>query len=425
MGNDRSTRGGRARLHRYLLVAMMIAVGGLLVACGDDDDEGGGGGDAATSGEPIGIGGLEGSVPEGGPDFMKGMQIATKEINDAGGVEGRKINLEVIKTGGTPEGAASAYKEAGGDDSIVGTFLGSGGSLAIRAQSEREQLALIAASGNDDIDRPVTKYVFQNSAGSEYATSSLVYTDEQIDLDGKKVAVLHYESDFSQQIGEALTSRCEDLGCEVVTVEEAGSTDSADQLTPQLTNMKNSGADVYYIESLNPNALIAAQTLGLDNKPIIAEQWLTVPPVAEATGKAAEGVVFGGHKCRAPGIITEDDPAKEWCEDYIGKFEEMFPKEPFALFSIYGYDSVQAYADAARRLIEDGEEVNRDTMVEAMEGFDGDGLRTSHGLLETSEDDHRLTGDWSEAYVNMTIDVKGGAPDYVLAEDADPSGATP
>jgi branched-chain amino acid transport system substrate-binding protein len=394
-------------------------------------------GASENSGEPIGIAGLEGEVAEGGPDFMKGMKIATEEINKAGGVNGREIDLKIFKTGGTPQGAASAYQQAGAESQIIGAFLGATGSLAIREQSERVKLALIAASGNDKIDTPVTKYIFENSAGREYASSSLVYLNEHgpeyakafnrefngTDLKGKKVAILHYETDFSQQIPEAIEEGCEQMGCEVVDVEEAGSADSVEAVTPQLTKMKESGAEIYYIESLNPNALAAAKQLGMDSKPVIAEQWLTVPAVAEAAGKNAEGVVFGGHKCRAPEIIAKSDPAKKWCEEYVEKFEKEFPGEPFALFSIYGYDAVNTYAWAVEHLEEEDKEVTRDSIVEAMQEMDGS-LRTSHGLVKTSPESHRLTGSWEEAYVDMTIKVNSkGEPEYVIAPGANPAGA--
>lgn len=396
-----------------------------------------GSGESAASSEPIGIAGLEGEVAEGGPDFMKGMKIATEEINKAGGVNGRQIDLKIFKTGGTPQGAAGAYQQAGAESNIIGAFLGATGSLAIREQSERVKLALIAASGNDKIDTPVTKYIFENSAGREYASSSLVYMNEHgpeyakafgrefngTNLKGKKVAILHYETDFSQQIPEAIEEGCEIMGCEVVDVEEAGSADSVEAVTPQLTKMKESGAEIYYIESLNPNALAAAKQLGMDSKPVIAEQWLTVPALAEAAGKNAEGVVFGGHKCRAPEIIASSDPAKKWCEEYVAKFEKYFPGEPFALFSIYGYDAVNTYAWAVEHLEEEEKEITRDTIVEAMQEMDGS-LRTSHGLVETSPESHRLTGSWEEAYVDMTIKVNSkGEPEYVLAPGANPAGA--
>ena len=320
---------------------------------------------------------------------------------------------------------------------MIGAFLGATGSLAIRDQSERVKMTLIAASGNDKIDIPVTKYIFQNSAGKEYATSSLVYMNEHgpeyakafgreftgTDLKGKKVAVLHYETDFSQQIPEAIEEGCEELGCEVVDVEEAGSADSVEAVTPQLTKMKSSGAEVFYIESLNPNALAAATQLGMNSKPIIAEQWLTVPPLAEAAGKNAEGVVFGGQKCRAPELIPAGEEARKWCDEYIAEFERAYPGEPFALFSIYGNDAVHTYAWGVEHLEEAGEEVTRDGIAEALQEMDGT-LRTSHGLPETSEESHRLTGTWKEAYVNMVIHVNGkGEPEYKLAPGENPEGA--
>ena len=93
------------------------------------------GGESANSGEPIGIAGLEGEVTEGGADFMKGMNIATKEINENGGVNGRQIDFKIFKTGGTPQGASSAYQQAGAESNIIGGFLGATGNLAIREQS--------------------------------------------------------------------------------------------------------------------------------------------------------------------------------------------------------------------------------------------------------------------------------------------------
>lgn len=445
-------RGPKRRVPVVAGLALLLALCAVvLTACGgggssssssstSEEASGGstsGGSETSGSTEPIVLAGLEGEVAEGGPDFMKGMQIGVEELNKEGGVNGRKVELKLFKTNGTPQGAASAYQQAGAESHIIGSFLGATGSLAIREQSERVKMALIAASGNDKIDIPVTKYVFQNSAGKEYATSSLVYMDEHgpeyakafgreftgTGLKGKKIAILHYETDFSQQIPEGIEEGCEKLECEVVDVEEAGSADSVEAVTPQLTKMKSSGAEIYYIESLNPNALAAAKQLGMDSKPVIAEQWLTVPALAEAAGKNAEGVVFGGQKCRAPQLIPKNAPERKWCDEYVAEFERAFPGEPFALFSIYGNDAVHAYAWAVEHLEEEEKEITRDSVAEALQELDGS-LRTSHGLPKTSEESHRLTGTWKEAYINMTIKVNSkGEPEYVLAPGADAEGA--
>lgn len=438
-------RGHSRRVPIAAGLALLLALSLVVAACGggssssstSEGESTAGGGSSSGSSEPITFAGLEGEVAEGGPDFMKGMEIGVEELNKEGGVNGREVKLKIFKTGGTPQGAASAYQQAGADSAVLGAFLGATGSLAIREQSERVKLTLIAASGNDKIDIPVTKYVFQNAAGVEYATSSLVYMNEHgpeyakafgrefsgDSMKGKKVAILHYETDFSQQIPYAIELGCEQLGCEVVDVEEAGSADSVEAVTPQLTKMKSSGAEVYYIESLNPNALAAAKQLGLASKPIIAEQWLTVPALAEAAGKNAEAVVFGGQKCRAPQILEKGSPEREWCENYIAEFERAYPGEPFALFSIYGNDAVHEYAWAVERLEEQGEEVSRENIPNALQEMDGS-LRTSNGLPETSPENHRLTGTWKEAYSNMTIKVNGkGEPEYVLAPGEGKEGA--
>ena len=146
-------------------------------------------------------------------------------------------------------------------------------------------------------------------------------------------------------------------------------------------------------------------------------------PLAQACGAACEGVVFGGHKCRAPELLEMSDPLKKHCDDYIAAFQQKFPNEPFALFSIYGHDAVRTYAEAAGRVIKDGKELTRDSLVKAMETFDGQGFLTSHGYIETGEDNHRLTGTWKEAYLNLTVEVDGTAVKWVLAPKAEASGA--
>jgi branched-chain amino acid transport system substrate-binding protein len=393
------------------------------VACGDDDNDNQAqeqsGGETKSS-DPIVIAGLEGEVAEGGPDFTKGMQIAADQINAAGGVEGRKVEVRISKTGGTPEGAASAYRAAGSDAAVLGSFLGASGALAIRDLSTTVKLPIITASGNDKVDRPVAPYVFNNAPTSELVTSSLRYAVEN--FGAKKVAAIHYETDFSSQIPDALKNGCQRLGCSVVAVEKGSATSSVDALVPQLTKMRNANPDVYYIETLNPAAIAAARQLKL-NKPIIAEQWLTVPPLAQACAAACEGVVFGGHKCRAPELLEATDPLKKHCDDYIAAFKQKFPNEPFALFSIYGHDAVRTFAEAAGRVLKDGRKLDRDSLVKSMETFNGSGFLTSHGYIKTAADSHRLTGTWKEAYVNLTVEAEGQNVKWVLAPKAQASGA--
>ena len=117
-----------------------------------------------------------------------------------------------------------------------------------------------------------------------------------------------------------------------------------------LQKMKDSGADTYYIETLNPNGPKAARQLGMFDKTIITEQWLSVPALAEATGAAGEDMVFAGQKCLKPELAAKGDPTAAFCTSYRALWSKYYPGETYALFSVYGNDAVRTFAQAAKRV---------------------------------------------------------------------------
>jgi branched-chain amino acid transport system substrate-binding protein len=429
---DQEKQGRRAL--RWVPLAALLAASVSIAACGDSDSKsdnnasnGSATSKAPASTEPLVIADLEGPAADGGPDFSSGMKVAEKKINDAGGVNGRKIVVKLYKKGLTAQEAIQAYRQAAGDSTVMSAWLGGGGGLAVKAQADRTKLPFFAAVGNTSFYEPPGKYAFALSLGGEYATSALTQVVKN-DPVVKKIGVLHFQTDFSNGLTPAIKDRCKELGCQVVSEQTAAIDASVDQLIPQLTKLKNSGADAYYIECLNPNAAKAAVQLGMDNKPRMCEQWEAVPAIANAAGKAGEGVIFGGHKCVGKALLNSDDPEKKWCDDYVADWNALYPgrEAQFSNYSVYGDDAVTIFADAAKKLMDAGKEVNRENLRTQYESYKSGDLRTSHGLVVSSPTDHLLTGTWTEAYINYTtkIDSKGQAH-YVLAKGADPAGATP
>ena len=421
---------------RRASVALLGVAALAVTACGSSDSKSttssGGSTTTATkapkSTAPLVIANLEGPAADGGPDFTSGMLVAQKNINDAGGVDGRKIEIKTFKKGLTPQESQQAYREAGADSSVLSAWLGGGGGNALKTQSSRVKLPFFSANGVTSVYTPANPWAFALSLGGEYATSALTQTianDPKI----KKIGVLHFETDFSNGLTPALKERCKDLGCEIVAEETAAIDASVDSLIPQLTKLKNSGADAYYIECLNPNANIAAVQLGMNDKPRMCEQWQAVPGIAAAAGKAGEGVVFGGHKCvgASKGQIKAGDPVGEWCKEYVTRWNALFPTKAanFSNYSVYGSDAVTIFADAAGQLIKAGKEVTRENLRAQYEKYDGKGLQTSHGFVTSSPTDHLMTGTWTEAYVNYTTKMDGKNVNYIIAPGADNGGATP
>ena len=388
------------------IAAFLLATGSLTACGGSDDDESSGSGTstssgaAKTGGDPIVIADLEGPAATGDPDFTKGMKIAEAEINAAGGVNGRKVQVKVFKKGLTPDSAISTYRQAGADKKTLAAWGAATGVVAMAAQSDRVQLPLFGVPGRIDFVKPARKWVYSISADQAYPAAAVKFAIEQ--KQAKRIAVLHYtETDYSSGVTQAIKDRCTKdtefgpaLGCEVVAEETGKLTDTPDQLIPLLTKMKNSGADAYYIETLNPNGPKAARQLGMFDKPVISEQWLSVPAIAEACGKACEDIVFSAQKCVAPDIAEASDPAKEFCTGYSEKFAKTFPNEPYALFSVYGYDAVKIVAAAAKKVLDGGKEPNpgepqrrvakprRSDPDEPWRAAQPDGQSPSHGQVQ-------------------------------------------
>jgi len=427
---NKSDRRRRLRLTGLAAMAVLAAV--LVAACGGSSGSSSTGGSTGSGGESgsgeesaskIVIGNLEVPPAGGGPDFTKGTEIAAKKINEEGGVEGHEIEIRTIKAGLGSQETLQAYRQAASDPEILAAWIGASG-LAVKAQSEQVKLPAIICVGRTDAFVPPTEYFYQVCPGGQFATSSLDYAVKE--KGAKKIGVLHYEADFSEGITSALESGCEVLGCEVVTEQKAENEAPAESLIPQLTALKNSGAEAYYIESLNPNAMKAARQLGMfeEGKPVIAEQWLTVPAIAEANGKAAEGVVFGGGKCREPDVLKNSDPAKKFCDTYRAEFAEQYPGEEFALFSVFGYDTVTLVAKAAEKALKNGEELTRESINTNLQKFEAsENIRLSQGTVTSSPEKHELAGKWGEAYVNYSVTFPNGKLKYVLAEGANPEGA--
>ena len=92
-----------------MLMACVMAFS--LVACGSKTDSGTAGGDTGSA-ETIklgGVGPLTGGYANYGLSVQHGAELAVKEINEAGGVGGKQLELSFQDSQGDPESAVAAY----------------------------------------------------------------------------------------------------------------------------------------------------------------------------------------------------------------------------------------------------------------------------------------------------------------------------
>ena len=93
----------------------------------------------------------------------KTAQMLVEKINAAGGVNGRKLELVVKDTAGSPEKAVSFAKQLIEEEKVL-AIIGpstSGETMQIKALCEENKMPLISCAAAETIVNPVAKYVFK------------------------------------------------------------------------------------------------------------------------------------------------------------------------------------------------------------------------------------------------------------------------
>src|SRR5512137_1272392 len=120
----------------------------------------------APPAEPVKIGALfsvTGPASFLGAPEEKTVQMLVEKINASGGVNGRKLQLVVKDTGGSPEKAVSFAKQLIEEEKVL-AIIGpstSGETMAIKALCEENKVPLVSCAAAETIVNPVAKYVFK------------------------------------------------------------------------------------------------------------------------------------------------------------------------------------------------------------------------------------------------------------------------
>uniref|UniRef100_UPI0026ED987D ABC transporter substrate-binding protein n=1 Tax=Streptococcus merionis TaxID=400065 RepID=UPI0026ED987D len=285
---------------------------------------------------------LSGAVASYGNTEKNGADLAVEEINAAGGVDGKK--LEVISKDNKSETAEAATVATSlvteGANVIVGPAT-SGASAAATANVTRGAVPMITPSGTQDNlvfaadGKTVNDYFFRATFVDSYQ-GQLLSNYAADTLKAKKV-VLYYDnsSDYAKGIADAFK---ESYSGEIVETLTFASGDKDYQAA--LTKIKGLDFDAiimpgYYEET---GAIVKqARDLGI-TAPIAGPDGFDSPVFLEKAGAAATDVHY------LSAFSTEgSEKAKKFYDAYVAKYGE----EP-SMFSALAYDSVYMAAEAAK-----------------------------------------------------------------------------
>lgn len=334
----------------------------------------GGGGSAQTDdGKTLvigGIGPLTGDYATYGVGVRQGAELAIKEINDAGGINGITFSLLFEDDQTDPEAAVNAFNKL--MDSGMDVSLGAVTSAACIAVSEEVKdtgMLMLTPSGSQ---KECIQYdncfrvCFNDPDQGTYAAKFIADNDI-----AQKVAVLYDRSnDYSAGIRENFVKQANESGLEVVT-EQAFTDQSKTDFSVQLQAIASSGAELVFLPIYAQEAayvLTQAQSANLD---VIFFGGDGMDGILEKIGadnlSATEGVM----------LLTPfaADSSDEKTQKFVADYKAAYNSTPDQ-FAADGYDAVYIIAAALEQTGLDNvnDESFNEKMVAAMTQITVDGL---------------------------------------------------
>ena len=329
--NAKENENKKKRVFAMLLAMAMVFS---LMACGSKDKAGGSDGDTIRLG---GVGPLTGGYANYGLSVQHGAELAAKEINAAGGVNGKMLEAQFQDSQGDPESAVAAYGKLmdWGMNVSLGAVL-SGETASVVAAAKADDMFIMETTGSADkcIDGNGKAFricfydSYQGTAAADYLKDKALATE---------VGVFYQsDNDYSAGLYNAFAAQCQKVG---VTIKETQTFTTATNtdFSTQVNALVASGVKVVFI-------------------PIYAEEASTF--LTQAKGKFGSDVYFFG----ADGLdgilgkVSQDvsiadnvlmmtpfaaDSAEPKVQAFVKAYQDAYNATPDQ-FAADGYDAVYA-----------------------------------------------------------------------------------
>lgn len=216
------------RIHKTLLAGTMIAAGATVFAAAPALAE------TIKIGAPLSVTGPASFL--GDPE-ARTLEIYVKQINEAGGVNGKDLELIVYDDAGDANKARTFATRLVEDDEVVAVVGGSttGTTMAMVPVFEDAGIPFISLAGAVVVIDPVKEFTFKTPHTDKMACEKIF---EDMQAKGiAKIGMISGTGGFGKSMRQQCLSVVGNYGIEIVADESYGPKDS--DMTPQLTNIKN------------------------------------------------------------------------------------------------------------------------------------------------------------------------------------------
>jgi branched-chain amino acid transport system substrate-binding protein len=351
-----------------LLVVMSLLLAACAVPAGEMPAEEAAAGEA-PAGEPIKIGalyGVTGGMSSIDGPGLNGFKLAARQINEAGGINGRPVEVVAIDGKSDQAATTSAAAEMIDVHEVVAmgglndsTFALDAGPIAQTAG-----IPFVTAGATlPTLPEQVGDFFFMVPFGDD--AQAYAIADYAADtLQGKRAYMLVDQAyDFTTALASYFKERWTANGGTIVLEDSynSGDTDFSAQIA--LLNANAEQPDVLFIAAIPNEAGITTRQFREAGftQPILSGDGFDTPLIAEVAGDLADAVYYSTH--------ASLDNAAEKVQNFVTAYEAEYGRPPENAFAALGYDTMNLIADAIGRASSTEPVAIRDALA-GTQGFD-------------------------------------------------------
>ena len=289
------------------------------------------------------VGPFSGSSAMVGDTEKKGVELAAKQINENGGINGMTIELIEEDDQQDPKTAVSAINKLVSSDEVVAAVgtVNSSCTLAMMDVTENNEIPLVTPiSSGVAITDPSNSYIVRLQASDKLQAKAI--TEYAInDLGYKNIAVMFQNDDFGAGGKDVVVETLKDAGIEPLAVEAFDS--SATDMSAQLLKIKDLNPEAIIMWTMyGCGATIAKQCdqLGIDCD-LMGGGGLTNAKLYELGGESAVGIL------NTQTFFPDKEKASETAGAFIDAYEAEYGETPDSNAAM-SYDSMMVLAEGLK-----------------------------------------------------------------------------
>lgn len=305
---------------------------------------------------------LSGPLAGFGKQVRMGMQLRVEELNEQGGINGRKINLKVEDSGYDPKRAVLAAQKLVNQDKIFAMLghIGTAQNVAtFPVLFDKNVISFFPVTAAREMYEPHNrlKYSFAATYFDQIRLGAPKLYKEK---NAKKACAIYQDDEFGLEVLRGAEAGLKSIGVELAekTSFKRGATD----FSSQVARMKAAGCDFVVLGTIIRETI---GTIGESRKTGFSPTFLGSSAaytdlIHKLGGKAMDGL-YATMTVQNPYLDEASQPIRFWANKYKTKYNE----DP-TVFSAYGYTLVDAFAKGAQKA---GANLSTDSFIKAMDSI--------------------------------------------------------